>query len=522
MSDTEQAAAAAVAEEADVDVKEVSEESPEKEVEKKEKDEEDDEDKEHEDNDEEDEDEEEDEEKKEKKEKKKKKEKDDDEDEEDDEDEDEDEEDVDDEEKEKKKKKKKKKKEKKDDEDEDDEEEDDEEEDEEEGEEKPKKKKEKSEGDEDDDEEEEDDDDEEEEGEEKPKKKKKRRRKKEESPVRRKPPARAPPPTPPKTYYGQLDKTVWSERVTSSRVWEVDEEVEYTQEEAVPSVDLSSTPASSYSVSDTLGQGYFSTVVKASKGGAAPVALKVISKELAPSCAGAEADMAVLKLLDHPNIIKGVEACADDEKIFVALELCGGDWLQIASEDKAAYTEADVHRLGKQLLSALAHMHEKNVVHGDLAPENLLLAEKSGSSALKVAGFTNARVVSSAEPVHDQLIGNPGFQGPEVLMNQGFGKASDVWAAGCLLFFFVAGKAPFDDKNTMRMNMKIRQGKFEFAEGDWAGVSSSLQELIKKMLLPKPDERISAKDALGHAWTSGAPGSAALPNFRENAAKFGQ
>ena len=140
--------------------------------------------------------------------------------------------------------------------------------------------------------------------------------------------------------------------------------------------------------------------------------------------------------------------------------------------------------------------------NGDHQPENLLLAEKKGSSDLKVAGFTNARVVESDDPVHDQLIGNPGFQGPEVLMNQGFGKASDVWAAGCLLFFFVAGKAPFDDKNTMRMNMKIRQGKFEFADEEWAGVSASLQELIKKMLLPKPADRISAKDALAHSWTS--------------------
>ena len=117
---------------------------------------------------------------------------------------------------------------------------------------------------------------------------------------------------------------------------------------------------------------------------------------------------------------------------------------------------------------------------------------------LKVAGFSGSLVASGGEE-NQQLIGNAEYQGPEIIMNQGFTQSADVWSFGCLLYFLVAGRSPFSDSNAMRMNMKIRQGKFEFGEG-WSGVSSSLQDLISQLLRTDSTTRLSAAQILEHSW----------------------
>lgn len=119
---------------------------------------------------------------------------------------------------------------------------------------------------------------------------------------------------------------------------------------------------------------------------------------------------------------------------------------------------------------------------------------------MKLGGFSGAIVVSG-DTENVQMIGNAEFQAPEIIMNQGFTKSADLWSLGCVLYFLVEGNSPFQDSNTMRMNMKIRQGKFEFGD-NWSSVSESLKDLISKLIKVEPSERLSCADVLSHPWIS--------------------
>merc|ERR1712098_951070 len=82
--------------------------------------------------------------------------------------------------------------------------------------------------------------------------------------------------------------------------------------------------------------------------------------------------------------------------------------------------------------------------------------------------------------------------------------SADCWSFGCLLYFLVEGRSPFEDSNTMRMNMKIRQGKFEFGDA-WSGVSQPLKDLISQLLRVEPASRLTAAQILEHPWVKVCP-----------------
>jgi len=357
----------------------------------------------------------------------------------------------------------------------------------------------------------------EEEGEDKPRRKKKRSPSP-SPPPRKKAPSHAPPPPPPKSY--DVPSDTFSSRAVSNRVWEVDEEENYEEPEAPEdALDLSDTElVQHYNVQKTLGRGFFAIVKQATaKNGGEQVAVKVIDKSLAPQFGSDKLDseLAILSKLDHPHVLKGKAFYQSDSHLMVVLELAQGGELAsaLARNPGAPYSEGNVHDYAKQLASALAHVHEKQVIHGDLSPENVLLAESQETSAIKLGGFSGSLFVAE-EDQNSQLIGNAEYQAPEIIMNQPFGQAADCWSFGCLLYFLVEGRSPFEDSNTMRMNMKIRQGKFEFGEA-WGAVSQPLKDLISQLLKVDPAARLTAAQVLEHPWMQNKPGAGApLPSTR--------
>jgi len=356
-----------------------------------------------------------------------------------------------------------------------------------------------------------------EEGEDRPRRKKKRTPSP-SPPPRKKAPSHAPPPPPPKSY--DVPSDTFSTRAVSNRVWEVDEEENFSEPEAPEdALDLSDTElVQHYNVQKTLGRGFFAIVKQATaKDGGELVAVKVIDKSLAPQFGSGRLDseLAILSKLDHPNVLKGKTFYQSDSHLMVVLELAkGGELASVLARNQGGpYSEGNVHDYAKQLASALAHVHEKKVIHGDLSPENVLLSEPQESATLKLGGFSGSMFVAE-EDQNSQLIGNAEYQAPEIIMNQPFGQSADCWSFGCLLYFLVEGRSPFEDSNTMRMNMKIRQGKVEFGEA-WAGVSQPLKDLISQLLRVDSASRLTAAQVLEHPWMQNKPGAGvALPTTR--------
>ena len=171
----------------------------------------------------------------------------------------------------------------------------------------------------------------------------------------------------------------------------------------------------------------------------------------------------------------------------------------------------------RQLLSAVTYLHERQVVHRDLKPENVLLERSGGRFTIKITDFGLAKL---APPEGFRTFcGTPAYFAPEVLLrrwgtSQGYGRygpASDVWSVGMIMYVILTGRNPFNPEKLYDVIENLKN--LELKEADWSTVSSAAKHLVKSLLTPDPDDRITAKAAELHLWliTEGPVDDALLP-----------
>jgi eukaryotic-like serine/threonine-protein kinase len=168
-------------------------------------------------------------------------------------------------------------------------------------------------------------------------------------------------------------------------------------------------------------------------------ALKLAPLADAAACARLRNEAAIGKLLDHPNILKVVEAGADDGVEWLALEL--------ASPRPATWPLAGF----RQLLEALVHLQERGVVHCDVKPANLL---QGADGRLVLADFGIARLLGQgAGAAH----GSPGYMAPEQMRGAPLGGGVDLYAAGVVLYQLLTGQRPFAGTPFEVMQQTLRE-----------------------------------------------------------------
>jgi len=290
-------------------------------------------------------------------------------------------------------------------------------------------------------------------------------------------------------------------------------------------VSLSSTPVEAkYEILSTLGRGAFSIVKLAKhKQSSKQFALKVLSAVSDPefSLERTAKEIEIMKLLStnggSPNVVSFSESFQLSDKRVLVLELLesGGLFNELASNNDK-YTEEEARKLVAQLLNAVSFIHQHNVVHRDIVPENLLLSGKGLNSTLKLAGFSMSSI-SPAQTPFDGLVGTPSIQPPEIANRQHFSKASDMWSLGVIAYALLSGKFPFQDGNAMRLNVKIRKGEYDTSSTDWTNVSSTAKDFIKQLICVDVTKRFTAEQAKQHVWIKNEVKNAPnLPTFRSN------
>ncbi|HEX6360252.1 serine/threonine-protein kinase [Actinophytocola sp.] len=190
--------------------------------------------------------------------------------------------------------------------------------------------------------------------------------------------------------------------------------------------------------------------------------------------------------LRHPNIVTVHDVVLDDGRPWIVMELVEGPSLAEVVERDGPLPDDRAVDVARQLLAALAEIHEQGVLHRDVKPANVLLAE----DRVVLTDFGIAAVEgATALTATNQLIGSPQYLAPERINGNGASQASDLWALGVTLYFLVTGDSPFQREDTQAVLAAV-------LTQEPPPVSGALGPLIAGLLRKDPAARLTAADAI--------------------------
>uniref|UniRef100_A0A673LQS6 Calcium/calmodulin dependent serine protein kinase n=1 Tax=Sinocyclocheilus rhinocerous TaxID=307959 RepID=A0A673LQS6_9TELE len=214
-------------------------------------------------------------------------------------------------------------------------------------------------------------------------------------------------------------------------------------------------------------------------------------------------EASICHMLKHPHIVELLETYSSDGMLYMVFEFMDGADLCFEIVKRAdagfVYSEAVASHYMRQILEALRYCHDNNIIHRDVKPHCVLLASKENSAPVKLGGFGVAIQLGESGLVAGGRVGTPHFMAPEVVKREPYGKPVDVWGCGVILFILLSGCLPFYGTKE-RLFEAIIKGKYKMNPRQWGQISESAKDLVRRMLMLDPAERITVYEALNHPW----------------------
>jgi len=270
--------------------------------------------------------------------------------------------------------------------------------------------------------------------------------------------------------------------------------------EVVPIIKEKKSIKEEYDFGEELGRGGFSVVVKATKKETKEVfAVKIIEKNLSSDeeYQLLQREIDILKKLTHQNIISLKDVYDEKETIYLVMELVQGGELFDQIVSRGTYSEADAANIVRQILDAVAYMHDNGIAHRDLKPENLLCSGDEHNT-IKVTDFGLSKDFSTASL--RTSCGTPDYVAPEVLKGQPYDNTVDIWSIGVITYILLCGFPPFYGNTDQQIFEKILRVEYDFPSPDWDHISVEAKQFIKSILVPEPSKRPSAIEAMEMDW----------------------
>ncbi|KAH9962640.1 kinase-like domain-containing protein [Russula dissimulans] len=208
---------------------------------------------------------------------------------------------------------------------------------------------------------------------------------------------------------------------------------------------------------------------------------------------GIEREIVIMKLIDHPNIMRLYDVWETSTELYLILEYVEGGELfdYLCKRGRLSTSEA----LGyfQQIIAAIDYCHRFNIAHRDLKPENLLLDQDKN---IKVADFGMAAwQMNNTSGLLRTACGSPHYAAPEVIEGRAYnGSSSDIWSCGVILFALLAGRLPFDDEDLHTLLEKVKIGSYDMPQT----IDKRAQDLITRMLEKDVRKRITVEQILLH------------------------
>lgn len=311
-----------------------------------------------------------------------------------------------------------------------------------------------------------------------------------------------------------------------------------------------------YKLLEILGEGAFSTVYKVENTvNGKYYAMKIINKDSLSEkqLNNIQNEINIMKNLHHQNVLKLHQFYNHTDYCYLVLEYCNGGEVFNKIIEYTYFSEQLSRHVFLQVLRAVNYLHQNNVVHRDIKPENLFFNKVrflprshdefvgalrasdddnkvdegkfvTGYGAgtigvIKLGDFGLAKRLAYTNPVNKSNLnstvrnnlktpcGTAGYTAPEVItVNQDidkenyYSKAVDIWSLGCFLYTILCGFPPFYDDDSNKLTMKILNGDYTFLSPWWDDISLEAKDLISKMLIINPNNRITIDEILDHPW----------------------
>lgn len=250
-----------------------------------------------------------------------------------------------------------------------------------------------------------------------------------------------------------------------------------------------------------LGEGSYGSVRKCrAKDTNQTCAVKTVSKSQVKNEAQFKEEMAIMRLLDHPNIVRLYETFEDMRNTYLVLELCSGGELFDRIFTDGKFTEQVAAHCVQQMLRALNYMHQNWIMHRDVKPENWLLAtdEAIRKTDLKLIDFGLSKRFVPGE-LSSTKTGTPYYVSPEVLEGQ-YAEKSDVWSIGVIMYMMLCGSPPFQGNDIKAVLASVMAAQLRFDQKEWKGVSTEAKTVLRALLTRDPERRLSAAEAVQCEW----------------------
>ncbi|KAI6043960.1 kinase-like domain-containing protein [Pisolithus marmoratus] len=218
-------------------------------------------------------------------------------------------------------------------------------------------------------------------------------------------------------------------------------------------------------------------------------------------------EIVVMKLMDHPNILRIYDVFQGEHELYLILEYVQGGELFDFLVNRGRLPLLEALAIFKQIVYGLNYAHTLSVVHRDLKPENILI-HSLNPPLIKIADWGMAAF--APPPFHLKTsCGSPHYASPEIISGRKYaGGATDIWSCGVILFALLTGRLPFDDKDAHALLAKVRKGKYEVPDY----VDPVAKDLLARMLVVDVRRRITIPQIMAHPWFNGStPGILYVP-----------
>ena len=259
-----------------------------------------------------------------------------------------------------------------------------------------------------------------------------------------------------------------------------------------------------YNIKQKIGKGKFGLVkLGINKETNDKVAVKVMNKNNMDSSdlELVRTEIEILKICQHPYIIKLYDIFENIDYIYIIMEYCpGGDLFSYLKKRNFILKEEKVAIIMYKLCKAVFYVHSYGIAHRDIKPENVLLTSEDENADIRLLDFGLSKIVGPGQKCTEPY-GTLTYCAPEIILDKPYLKSVDSWSLGVMTYLMLSGGLPFTGKDEREIARNVVYSRVNFEKKPiWKEISNEAKDFISKLLDKDLKKRMEIKAALEHPW----------------------